>query len=184
MMERQNALEIMIGSAKSAMNWCVTQITNVILVTRPAEVSVTRPADVAVTRPADVANDWFYDVCSVEWEGDGNVDAANVVSFALCLELMVVCLWDSVSPLALGSSCLFCAIRWPCLCFNAEQVVTKFTKFKVILKKSNRVSRTNFMRVKRFPIRIEKERIWALESKRNIRRLLRWKKLSIFEFFQ
>ena len=27
----------------------------------------------------------------VEWEDDGNVDAANVVSFVLCLELMVVC---------------------------------------------------------------------------------------------
>ena len=56
-MERLNALEIMIGSAKSAMTGCVTHVTNVILVTRPAEVSVTRPADVAATRPADVAND-------------------------------------------------------------------------------------------------------------------------------
>ena len=56
-MERLNALEIMIGSAKRAMIGCVTKITNVILVTRPAEVSVTRPADVATTSPADVAND-------------------------------------------------------------------------------------------------------------------------------
>ena len=57
MMERLNALEIMIGSAKSAMTGCVTHVTNVILVTRPAVVSVTRPADVATTSPADVAND-------------------------------------------------------------------------------------------------------------------------------
>ena len=57
MMERLNALEIMIGSAKRAMNGWVTHMTNAILVTRPAEVSVTCPADVAVTCPADVAND-------------------------------------------------------------------------------------------------------------------------------
>ena len=57
MIERLNAQKIMIGSAKSAMTGCVTHLTNVILVTRPAEVSVTRPADVAATRPADVAND-------------------------------------------------------------------------------------------------------------------------------
>ena len=31
-------------------------------------------------------------VTVVELEDDDNVDAANVVSFALCLELIVVCL--------------------------------------------------------------------------------------------
>ena len=47
MMEKLNALEIMIRSAKSPRKWCVTVRRNVLLATRPAYVAVTRLADVA-----------------------------------------------------------------------------------------------------------------------------------------
>ena len=118
MMERLNALEIMIGSAKRAMNGWITHVTNVMLVTRTAEVTVTRPADVATTSPADVANDWFYQLYGrkvfmdivVEWEGDDNVDAANVVSFCslfgvdggLCMRFCAP-LWHPEAPAFLCS---------------------------------------------------------------------------------